>query len=324
VRNRHPPHTRPHLFPIEGHLAANRIRSQKLRFLADLVVSSLFTPMRGSTQPLVRAAVGQLGVTFIGHSSFLLQIAGLAILVDPVFAHYLYILKRRRKPGLRVADLPPIDAVLLTHAHMDHLNLPSLRRIIRHSRRLGRTAPVAVVPRGVEDLVTNLGFSQIIPLEWWQATELHSLSTPSAPVHLTMTPARHWGARMFSDTHRGFGGYLLAGAGHRLYHSGDTAYFEGFTQIGRKLHPQVALLPIGAYFPDNFRGVHTSPEDALQAFLDLGAQTMIPMHYGTFRLSLEPMDEPVPRLLAAAQQAGIRDRMLPLSEGETRLFPARS
>jgi L-ascorbate metabolism protein UlaG (beta-lactamase superfamily) len=307
-------------------LAANKIRRQKLRFLSDLVVSSLFTPMRGSTHAPLRAAPGELGVTFIGHSSFLLQIAGLSILVDPVFARYLYILKRRRKPGLRVRDLPPIDAVLLTHAHMDHLNLPSLRRIVRHSRRLGRTAPVAVVPRGVEDLVTNLGFSQIIPLEWWQTTELQSLASPTGrpPVHLTMTPARHWGARMFSDTHRGFGGYLVAGAGHRVYHSGDTAYFDGFTQIGRRLHPQLALLPIGAYFPDSFRGVHTSPEDALQAFLDLGAQTLVPMHYGTFRLSLEPMDEPVPRLLAAAQQAGIRDKILPLSEGETRLFPARA
>lgn len=128
---------------------------------------------------------------------------------------------------------------------------------------------------------------------------------------------------MFSDTQRGFGGYVLSSAGHSVYHSGDTAYFDGFAEIGRRLHPERALLPIGAYFPDNFRGVHTSPEDALRAFLDLGAETMVPMHYGTFRLSLEPMEEPVPRLLTAAERAGILASILPLAEGETKLFPAR-
>ncbi len=307
-------------------MAQSKIRRQKLRFLSDLVFSSLFEPIRGLTQPPVRAREGELGVTFIGHSSFLVQIAGVSALIDPVFARYLYVLKRRRKPGLRIVDLPAIDAVLLTHAHMDHLNLPSLRRIVRHTRRVCGTAPVVVVPRGVEDLVEKLGFSQVISLEWWGGAELRPLASPAgrAPVHITMTPARHWGARMFSDTHRGFGGYVLSGAGHRIYHSGDTAYFDGFTEIGRRLHPKIALLPIGAYSPDNFRGVHTSPEDALRAFVDLGAETMVPMHYGTFRLSLEPIEEPVPRLLAAAQRAGIGGQMLPLTEGQTHIFAARS
>ena len=306
-------------------MAKNLIRRQKLRFLSDLVFSSLFQVMRGSPQPLILASPAQLGVTFIGHSSFLIQMAGLSVLIDPVFARYLYVLKRRRKPGLRIADLPVIDAVLLTHAHMDHLNLPSLRRIIRHTQRLTGVAPVAVVPRGVEDLVAGLGFSKVISLEWWQQAELRALSPgPSAStrIEVTMTPARHWGARMFSDTHRGFGGYVLSSAGHRIYHSGDTAYFDGFTEIGRRLQPQTALLPIGAYYPDNFRGVHTSPEDALQAFLDLAAEILIPMHYGTFRLSLEPMEEPVPRLLAAAERAGVREKVRPLVEGQTHIFPA--
>ncbi len=317
---------RAHLLLEEALLAPNRIRRQKLRFISDLVFSSLFEPIRGTTRSPTRARAGELGITFIGHSSFFLQIAGLSLLVDPVFARYLYVLKRRRKPGLRIVDLPAIDAVLLTHAHMDHLNLPSLRRIVRHTRQLCGVAPAVVVPRGVEDLVSTLGFSQVISLEWWQNAQLHSLpaATPAASVEITMTPAQHWGARMFSDTHRGFGGYVLAGAGHRVYHSGDTAYFDGFAEIGRRLHPQLALLPIGAYSPDTFRGVHTSPEDALHGFLDLGAETMVPMHYGTFRLSMEPMEEPVPRLLAAAERAGVRSRILPLTEGQTQLFPARA
>jgi L-ascorbate metabolism protein UlaG (beta-lactamase superfamily) len=302
----------------------NRVRRQKLRFLSDLVLSSLIKPMGGSAHPPRLARADELGVTFIGHSSFLIQLAGLSLLVDPVFAKYLYVLKRRRKPGLRLRELPPIDAVLLTHAHMDHLNFPSLRRIIRHTQRLRGVTPAVVVPSGVEDLVARLGFSRIISLAWWQGADLRSLAgtgSSRSPVHVTMTPAQHWGARLFSDTHRGYGGYALSGAGHRLYHSGDTAYFNGFTEIGRRLHPQVALLPIGAYSPDNFRGVHTSPEDALHAFLDLGAETMIPMHYGTFRLSMEPMEEPIPRLLAAAKDAGVSARILPLTEGRTHLFP---
>ncbi|HKR27539.1 MAG TPA: MBL fold metallo-hydrolase, partial [Acidobacteriaceae bacterium] len=102
-----------------------------------------------------------------------------------------------------------------------------------------------------------------------------------------------------------------------IYHSGDTAYFSGFAEIGRRLHPEIALLPIGAYFPDSYRSVHTSPEDALQGFRDLGARIMIPMHYNTFRLGREPMHEPLPRLLVAAARAGLRDQVMALGEGES-------
>lgn len=123
---------------------------------------------------------------------------------------------------------------------------------------------------------------------------------------------------MFNDTHRGYGGYVIASDnGPTIYHSGDTAYFNGFVEIGRRLHPEVALLPIGAYLPDSYRSVHTSPEEALQAFLDLNAEVMIPMHYGTFRLGREPMDEPLPRLLQAAARAGVSNQVVPLAEGDS-------
>src|SRR6185369_16405729 len=142
--------------------------------------------------------------------------------------------------------------------------------------------------------------------------------TGSRAVRITATPARHWGARMFKDTHRGFGGYVIeAENGPAIYHSGDTAYFGGFAEIGRRLRPEIALLPIGAYFPDSYRAVHTSPEEALRAFLDLKADVMIPMHYGTFRLGREPMDEPLPRLLQAAARADVSDRVEALAEGES-------
>ena len=101
-----------------------------------------------------------------------------------------------------------------------------------------------------------------------------------------------------------------------MYHSGDTAYFGGFNEIGRRLAPKIALLPIGAYFPDSYRSVHTSPEEALRAFLDVGAETMVPMHYNTFRLGREPMEEPLERLLKAAERAGVSRQVRALAEGE--------
>jgi L-ascorbate metabolism protein UlaG (beta-lactamase superfamily) len=234
------------------------------------------------------------------------------VLIDPVFAKRLIVLRRQRRAGLKIKDLPKIDAVLLTHAHMDHLNRPSLRAITREMRRRKLPAPIAIVPNGVEDIVKDLGFAGVEALRWWEQ------SNALSPITITATPAKHWGARMFSDTHRGFGGYVLAAPGvPTLYHSGDTAYFEGFSEIGEKLRPEIAMLPIGAYSPDSYRRVHTSPEDALQAFEDLGATTFVPMHYNTFRLGREPMDEPLPRLLAAAKSMGIAEKMCPLGEGET-------
>jgi L-ascorbate metabolism protein UlaG (beta-lactamase superfamily) len=282
----------------------------KMQSLGTLVGESAFRPMTGESRKPVLVSPRELGVTFIGHSSFLVQIAGRKLLIDPVFAERLIALRRLRRPGVKIKDLPAIDLVLLSHAHMDHLNRPSLRRIVAHNNKVAGRAPIAVVPWGVEDLVSDLGFARVVTLEWWQTK---SIGGPE----ITMTPCKHWGARLFKDTHRGFGGYVIRGGGHALYHSGDTAYFDGFAKIGNRLKPEVALLPIGAYRPDSYRGVHTCPEEALQAFLDLGARRMIPMHYGTFRLSQEPMEEPVERLMAAARQAGVAESVCVLPEGET-------
>jgi L-ascorbate metabolism protein UlaG (beta-lactamase superfamily) len=307
---------------------------RKLGQLWRLVRESHEQPLAGGHAKPPEIPVNGTAITFIGHSSFLIQMGGRSLLVDPVFATRLIALRRQRRPGLRVADLPDIDAVLLTHAHMDHLNRPSLRAITREMRRRGLASPVAIVPRGVEDLVRDLGFARIQALEWWQSTQLGDAhhgkesrphlvplmggSESAESITITATPARHWGARMFKDTHRGFGGYVLEAAnGPVIYHSGDTAYFAGFAEIGRRLRPQIALLPIGAYFPDSYRAVHTSPEEALRGFLDLKADMMIPMHYGTFRLGREPMDEPLPRLLRAAERAEVSDEIVPLAEGES-------
>jgi L-ascorbate metabolism protein UlaG (beta-lactamase superfamily) len=282
----------------------------KMQSLGTLVGESAFRPMTGESKKPILVSPGELGITFIGHSSFFIQIGGRKVLIDPVFAERLIALRRLRRPGVKIKDLPAIDMVLLSHAHMDHLNRPSLRRIVAHNIKVSGRAPIAVVPWGVEDLVNDLGFARVVTLEWWQTKSVGGLE-------LTMTPCKHWGARLFKDTHRGFGGYVIRGGGHSLYHSGDTAYFDGFTHIGNRLKPEIALLPIGAYRPDSYRGVHTCPEEALQGFLDLGARRMIPMHYGTFRLSQEPMEEPVERLMAAAKLAGVASSVTVLPEGDT-------
>jgi L-ascorbate metabolism protein UlaG (beta-lactamase superfamily) len=291
---------------------------KKIEQLWRLVRESHDQPMTGTARPVELVENVELGVTFIGHSSFLLQVDGRKILVDPVFSKHLIVLRRQRRAGLRVEDLPPIDLVLLTHAHMDHLDMASLRRVIRATRRLTGATPEVVVPKGVEDLVERLGFAKIHGLEWWDEAEIAGLK-------VTMTPCKHWGARMFRDVHRGYGGYVIEGAGQRIYHSGDTAYFAGFHEIGARLKPEVALLPIGAYFPDSYRSVHTSPEEALRGFVELGAQYMVPMHFGTFRLGREPMDEPLRRLETEAARLGIKGKIKVLEEGETmHLCPAAS
>jgi len=285
-------------------------RMEKLRQLWKLVRESHAQPLKGEPRKPSAVGIEEQAITFIGHSSFLVQMKGLGVLIDPVFATRLILLRRQRRAGVRVKDLPAIDAVLLTHAHMDHLNRPSLRAVTREMRRRGRVAPVAIVPNGVEDLVADLGFSKVVELKWWESEEVEGLK-------VTATPARHWGARMFSDTHRGFGGYVLEARGaESVYHSGDTAYFGGFAEIGRRLSPKIALLPIGAYFPDSYRSVHTSPEEALRGFLDVGAETMVPMHYNTFKLGREPMEEPLARLLVAAERAGVLGKVEALGEGE--------
>jgi len=295
---------------------------QKLEQLVRLVRESHEQPMTG--EPRLPEMVepgepGVTGITFLGHSSFLLQVGGKNILVDPVFSTRLIVFRRQRRPGVLVRDLPPIDLVLITHAHMDHLDKSSLRRVIRATRRLRGTTPEVVVPNGVEDLVTWMGFEKLHTLSWWDEVETQGLK-------ITMTPCKHWGARMFRDMHREYGGYFIAPvaggtiSGQTVYHSGDTAYFEGFREIGARLRPDIALLPIGAYFPDTYRTVHTSPEEAVRGFVECGAKWMIPMHFGTFRLGREPMEEPVERLNADARRLGIEARVRVLAEGETMIL----
>jgi L-ascorbate metabolism protein UlaG (beta-lactamase superfamily) len=286
---------------------------RKARQFTKLVRHSAVTPREGQTHRPTLAGTGETAITFIGHSSFFVQVGGKNFVIDPNFAKWLFILKRLRRPGLHIKDLPPIDAVLVTHAHFDHLHRPSLRAIARATRRRTGHRPEIIVAEHMGDLVSDLGFGKVTELRWWESLDVNG-------VEITHTPANHWGARVLRDMHRGFGGYVLRSDDIGVYHAGDTAYFNGFHEIGRRLEPGIALMPIGAYHPPSFRNVHMDPSDALRGFIDLGADYMIPMHYGTFKLSHEPMDEPLRFLGSEAKRLNVEDRVIVLEEGITRLF----
>ncbi len=279
----------------------------KRNFLAEVILPSMFARRRGEKiKPKFPKLIdGQICITWIGHASFLVQTPEHSILIDPNWAKWLKIIKRIKHPGLEIHDLPAIDLVLVTHAHFDHLDKRTLRAVARDQ-------PI-VVPQNVGNLVHGLGFDQVHEMKSWDTFEHGSLK-------ITMTPAKHWGARVLHDSHRGFGGFIVEYAGRSVFHCGDTAYFDGFREIGERVPVEIALLPIGAYDAPTKRDVHMNPEQAIQAFLELGAKTMIPMHFGTFRLSYEPLDEPPVRLMEKALQLDLLERVRMLNEGEPTVF----
>jgi L-ascorbate metabolism protein UlaG (beta-lactamase superfamily) len=276
-------------------------------FFREMVWKALLTRRIGEhRRPLFpKLTPGQVAVTWIGHASFLLQFTDLNVLIDPNFANWLFLLKRIKRSGLRIEDLPRIDLVLLTHAHFDHFHKPTLRRL-PHPK-------IAIMPWGVGDLALDLGFGRIVELEWWE-------SFAQRDWKVTLTPSKHWGARVLRDFHRGYGGFLLEHQGRRIYHAGDSAYFEGFKDIRKACHPEIALLPIGAYHPESFRHLHMGPDEAITAFKDLRARWFVPMHYGSFRLSFEDLDEPPRWLRHLAIQHGLSHKVRILEEGVPQVF----
>jgi len=277
------------------------------KFFHELVLKALLTPRHGEHKPprFPKLRRGQVAITWIGHASFLIQFNDLNVLIDPNFANWLFLLKRIKRSGLRIRDLPPIDLVLLTHAHFDHFHKPTLRKL-PHPK-------IGVMPWGMGDLAHDLGFERVIELEWWESFRRHDW-------RVTLTPSKHWGARTLHDEHRGYGGFVLEYQGRKIYHAGDSAYFNRFTEIGRRLEPEIALLPIGAYHPESFRHVHMGPDEAIKAFLDLRARKLVPMHYGTFRLAFEEMDEPPRWLQQLASEQGLTKKVCILQEGVPVVF----
>jgi L-ascorbate metabolism protein UlaG (beta-lactamase superfamily) len=248
-------------------------------------------------------------ITWIGHSTFLIQMAGLNIVTDPVWARRMAFQKRLAPPGIELSDMPSVDVVLISHAHYDHLHVASLRKL-RGSKKM-------IVPAGLRKKLMIRGFLQSQELHWWEDTTFHG-------VKFSFVPAQHWTRRNPWDMNTShWGGWVLQiDHGPTIYFAGDSGYFRGFSEIGRRFDIDVALLPIGAYDPEWFMASqHVSPEEALQAFLDVKAKYFVPMHYGAFKLSDDTPVQALQRLEAARARLGIpEEKLLMLRHGETMRF----
>jgi L-ascorbate metabolism protein UlaG (beta-lactamase superfamily) len=252
-------------------------------------------------------------LTFIGHATFLIQTAAGNILTDPMYSQRAGPLswlgpKRVRQPAVRFEDLPPISAVLLSHNHYDHCDLRTLRMLA------ARFDPIVVTPLGNGALVRSAGIRRVEELDWWQ-----DATSPAVPI--TLTPARHFSARSPFDRNRAlWGGFLLALGATRIFFAGDTAYGPFFVDIRRRLGPiDLALLPIGAYEPRWFMQiVHMNPAESVQAHLDLEASESVGMHFGTFQLTTEGIDDPLRALAAACRERHVSpSRFRTLGFGES-------
>jgi L-ascorbate metabolism protein UlaG (beta-lactamase superfamily) len=236
-------------------------------------------------------------VTFIGHSTFLIQTTTGNILTDPMYSQRAGPLnligpRRVRQPAVPFDALPPISTVLLSHNHYDHCDLRTLRMLAK------RFQPIVMTPVGNGALARSAGIHQVEELDWWQEAK-----TSAFPI--VLTPAQHFSARTPFDRNRAlWGGFVLLAGGRRIYFAGDTAYAGFFRDVGARLGPiDLALLPIGAYEPRWFmQSIHMNPAEAVQAHMDLEAAESVAMHFGTFQMTTEGIDEP-PRALEDARRA---------------------
>jgi N-acyl-phosphatidylethanolamine-hydrolysing phospholipase D len=288
--------------------------------------------------PTAQPAFGQplgldaIAVTWLGHSTVVVELPGLTVLTDPVLGSHAApfptpSLRRWVEPPVPLTGLPRVDMVLLSHNHYDHLDAPTVRD-------LAARQPDAewCTPLGNAALLRSLGVKRIVEFDWWEERQL-------GPASVGCVPAQHFSARGLHDRSRAlWGGFTLRCGGRSLYFAGDTAYHPEFARIAERFGPfDLVLMPVGAYEPRWFMHVvHVNPEEAVRAYQELcggvgtqaarpasGGPVMVPIHWGTFKLTDEPMDEPPARTEEAWRAAGLpAERLWRLRHGETRVLPA--
>jgi N-acyl-phosphatidylethanolamine-hydrolysing phospholipase D len=255
--------------------------------------------------------------TWIGHASVLIQLEGKNILTDPIWSERCSPVsfagpKRYTNPGIKIENLPKIDLVLISHNHYDHLDLPTLKILNEKFR------PKFFVGLKNKPFLEENGIQNIVELDWWDETESNELK-------IIFTPTQHFSARgVFDRNQTLWGSFVVQGKKNSFYFAGDTGYFSGFQEIGKKFpNLDVAILPIGAYEPRWFmKPVHMNPSEAMDAYIDLKAKYFLPMHYLTFVLTDEALDEPLKLTKLEFENKGISSKNLfDLKIGESKFFP---
>lgn len=327
---------------------SRKMKTKDFSYTVPRAIPDLSFLHRNTSQP---------SLTWIGHSTFLIQMSGLNIVTDPVWASQLAMQKRLSPPGIPIADMPPTDVVLISHSHYDHLHISSLKQLA--------SSKTLIVPVGLASKMHRKGFSSVIELKWWESATIGG-------VRFTFVPSQHWTRRTLTDTNTShWGGYIIeraegrggytsfvpqqaaageaqsqsqqqAAAGESqaypqsasqetnnsrpvvhaspsIYFAGDSGYFDGFKTIGERFDIDIALMPIGAYEPEWFMGTqHVTPEQALQAYIDVRAKWFVPMHYGSFPLADDTPREALDRLYAEQAKLGLDEsKLVVLPHGET-------
>lgn len=278
-------------------------------------------PRAGNDAAFLRANHDRTTLTWIGHATVLLQIGGKNILTDPIFSKRASPVswagpKRLTPPGLAMDDLPPIDLVVISHDHYDSLDARSVKGLLK---REGGEKTLFVVPPGLKVWMQKRGVKRVVELDWWEQHQEDNLTVVAVPV-------RHWSKRGLSSRNRTlWAGWVVRTEGFRFFFAGDSGYAPLFKEIGRRLGPfDLSAIPIGAYAPRWFmKRHHMTPEEAVQVHLDTGSRKSVAIHWGTFNLTDEPMEEPPRRLKEAIQAKALSpDEFLVLKHGETIVLDA--
>ncbi len=264
----------------------------------------------------LKANTNKFTVTWVGHATTLVQMDGMNILTDPIWSERCSPVsfagpKRYSSPGIDIENLPKIDLVLISHNHYDHMDLPTLQIL------QSKFKPFFFVGLGNKKFLKEEGLENVEELDWWEERQIQNLK-------VVFTPTQHFSARGIFDRDKTlWGSYVVQSKNNSFYFAGDTGYFSGFREIGKKFPDiDIAILPIGAYEPRWFmKAIHMNPLDSANAFQDLGAKKMVPMHYQTFVLTDEALDEPL-RLIHQefSDRKWDKKNLLDLKIGETRFL----
>jgi L-ascorbate metabolism protein UlaG (beta-lactamase superfamily) len=244
-------------------------------------------------------------ITYINHATVLIRIDDVNFLTDPIYNRSVgWIAPRMQRPGIPFDDLPRIDHILISHNDYDHLSMKTLRRLFK------RNPSGVFVPSGDARYARKAGFTSVMEMNLWQTFETDNL-------RITCVPAKHKSNRMPLQRIKHLCcGYVIEKNDRAIYFAGDTGYGEQFGEISSRFSISVALLPIGAYKPHEwFKDIHLDPETAIKAFIDLKAEILIPIHWGTFKISDEPLDEPPVLLLEEANRQGVAHKIRVLKNG---------